>query len=167
MKLTIKAIASILIALGMIQATDILAETGSSQPYRGEEWKQKMMSEKIAFLTTELNITPEEAQIFWPVYNQVWKEKDEAMEAVFKSGKALSDAVESGKSEKEIAKCLDAYLKAQERQRALDTGAPERFKAVLPVEKVARLYIAEEKFRRQQIHKLHGKQEGPEGGSKR
>ena len=31
------------------------------------DWKQKMMSEKIAILTVELGTTPEEAQIFWPV----------------------------------------------------------------------------------------------------
>ncbi|MGM9735125.1 MAG: hypothetical protein ACI3ZL_01805 [Candidatus Cryptobacteroides sp.] len=167
MKLKIKAIAFILIVMGMASATDILAATKCSQPCRSDEWKQKMLSEKIAFLTAEIDITPEEAQVFWPVYNQVWKEKDEAMEAVFKSGKALEDAVASGKSEKEIARCLDAYLKAQERQRELDTAASERFKAVLPVEKVARLYMAEEHFRRQQIHKLHGKPEGPEGGPRR
>ena len=38
-----------------------------------EGWKEKMMSEKIAFLTHELNITPIEAQTFWPVYNKIEK----------------------------------------------------------------------------------------------
>ena len=42
---------------------------------KGEDWKKKMMSEKIAFFTTEIGITPEEGQAFWPVYNQVNKEK--------------------------------------------------------------------------------------------
>ena len=44
-----------------------------------EDWKQKMMSEKIAFLTMELNLTPEEAQVFWPVYNLENKEADKAI----------------------------------------------------------------------------------------
>ena len=41
-----------------------------------DNWKEKIMSEKIAFLTMEMGITPEEAQVFWPVYNQVDKERD-------------------------------------------------------------------------------------------
>ena len=53
--------------------------TVEAQERRNEDWKQKFMSEKIAFLTSEMQITPEEAQVFWPVYNQIWKEKDEVM----------------------------------------------------------------------------------------
>ena len=45
------------------------------------EWKEKMMSERVAFLTMEMNLTPEEAQVFWPIYNQIHTEKDKAMQA--------------------------------------------------------------------------------------
>lgn len=117
------------------------------------DWKEKMMSEKIAFLTVEMNITPEEAQAFWPVYNQVENEKDAALGEVIKSYKALNTAVEQNK---DVEKCLNAYLNAQEKLRKTDSEAAEKYKAVLPVEKVAKLYVAEEKFRRQQIRKLHG-----------
>ena len=111
------------------------------------------MSEKIAFLTMEMNITPEEAQAFWPVYNQVEQEKDAALEQVIKSYKALSAAVEqNAKTEK----LLEAYLEAQKNLRKVDNEAPEKYKAVLSAEKVAKLYVAEEKFRRQHIRKLHG-----------
>ena len=34
----------------------------STQAQNKEDWKERMMSEKIAFLTAELNITPQEAQ---------------------------------------------------------------------------------------------------------
>ena len=33
----------------------------------------EIMSQKIAFFTQELDLTPEEAQKFWPVYNAGWK----------------------------------------------------------------------------------------------
>ncbi len=120
-----------------------------------EEWKQKMMSEKIAFLTTEMGITPEESQIFWPVYNQLNKEKDEAMHNVFESYRKLSAAVEDGKSGKEIEKLLNAYLDAQKKSREIEDAMPEKLMKVLPADKVARFYLAEERFRRHQIHKLH------------
>lgn len=135
----------------------ILAGAGQAQAQKkcDDGWKEKMMSEKIAFLTHEINITPEEAQAFWPVYNKIEKEKDEARHQAFKSHKAMSSALEEGKSEKELSALLDAYVAAKVRQDEVDNGATEIYKTVLPLEKVVKLYVAEEKFRRQYIHKLH------------
>lgn len=124
---------------------------------QGDDWKKKMQSEKIAFLTTELDITPEEAQVFWPVYNQVEDERDKAMHEVFKAFKALNQAIEEGKSEKEISSLLDKYTKALDNQKNVDNGRAEKYKKVLSSEKVARLLIGEEKFRRQHIRRLHDK----------
>ena len=145
----------------LIIATMLACFGISAQAHKGcgKDWKDKMNSEKIAFLTAEMDITPEEAQVFWPVYNQVEKEKDAAFEEVIKTYKALSAAVEQNA---EISKCLDAYLKAQEKMRETDNNAAEKFKAVLPVEKVAKLYLGEEKFRRQHIRKLHNKGDSPQ-----
>lgn len=128
-----------------------------------EGWKERMMSEKIAFLTSEIGITPEEAQVFWPVYNQIQQEKDAAMREVFGSYKALVEALDQNKSAKVIDKLLTEYLDASQKQKDIDAASPERFKKVLPVDKVAKLYIAEEKFRRQQLHKLHSNHQKPAG----
>lgn len=122
---------------------------------RGEDWKEKMKAEKIAFLTLEVGLSPEEAQAFWPVYNQVEKERDEAMFAMIRAYKELSKAIEEKKSEREISSLLDIYLEAQKKLNDIENGIAARYKAVLPVEKVAKLYVAEEKFRRQQIRRLH------------
>ena len=123
----------------------------------GEDWKEKMMSERVAFLTLEMNLTPEEAQAFWPVYNQINGEKDEAIQNVFKAFKALNEAIKAEKSEKEVSKLLDSYLSAKAAQSEFEKKADEQFRKVLPVSKVAKLYIGEEKFRRQHIRKLHEK----------
>ena len=121
-----------------------------------DNWKEKIMSEKIAFRTMEMGITPEEAQVFWPVYNQVDKERDEAIRSVFRSYKAVEDAVAAGKGEKELNKLLDEYLAALKAQGEVEQKAYKEYAKVLPVEKLAKLYVAEEKFRRQHIRKLHG-----------
>lgn len=119
------------------------------------DWKQRIMSEKIAFLTMEMGITPEEAQAFWPVYNQVDKERDEAVRKVFQSFKALEDAVSAGKSEKEISKLLDAYQDALKQQANIESQASAKYEKVLSVKKLAKLYVGEEKFRRLQVRRLH------------
>ena len=120
------------------------------------DWKERMQSEKIAFLTMEMGITPEEAQVFWPVYNQVDKERDEAIRRVFRSYKAVEDAVAAGKSEKELNKLLDEHLAALKAQGEVEQKAYKDYAKVLPTEKLAKLYVAEEKFRRHHIRKLHG-----------
>ena len=121
------------------------------------DWKEKLMSEKIAFFTIELDITPEEAQVFWPEYNRIEKEIDKARHEIMKARKELSEAVESEKSAKEISAKLDKFLAAKINLDKLDNSTAEAYRKVLPVEKVAKLYVAEEKFRRQYIHKLHNK----------
>lgn len=132
--------------------------TASAHKNCNQDWKQKMMSEKIAFLTAEMDLTPEEAQVFWPVYNEVNKRSDEAMHKVFGTFKALEQALNEGKSEKEVQKLLDQYLKALDMQKETNSEAAEKYKKVLPAEKVARLYVGEERFRRQHIRRLHSKQ---------
>jgi hypothetical protein len=123
-----------------------------------EDWKEKIQSEKIAFLTMEIELTPQEAQVFWPVYNEINEEKDQAMYEVIQYYWEMSKAIEAGKSEKEIKALLDKYLEAQEKQRKIDEDAAEKYKKVLSTTKVAKLYIGEEKFRRQHIRKLRDMQ---------
>ena len=127
-----------------------------------EDWKQKMQSEKIAFITTEVGLTPEEAQNFWPAYNELDKEKDNAMREVFKAYRALDAAIKEGKSEKEINALLDQYLAAQKQQRELDEKTVEKYRKLLSGDKVAKVFIAEENFRRHHIRNLHGKPGGPQ-----
>ena len=147
-----KKIFTILTALCFIAVTGTAA-----QPKNREDWKQKMMNEKIAFLTTELNITPEEGQVFWPVYNKVNQEKDAAMRNVFKAYRNLAKATEEGVKGKELEKLLKEYLNAQQAQREVEEESAEKFMKVLSTEKTAKLYLAEERFRRRQIYKLnHG-----------
>ena len=133
------------------------AGTVQAQQKTDDGWKERVMSEKIAFLTMELNITPEEAQVFWPVYNKVEKEVDQARHDVIRSYKNLAEAIDAGKSSKEISTLLENYLQAKVTQDKLDNASAETYKGILPVEKVAKLFVAEEKFRRQYINKLHKK----------
>ena len=133
--------------------------TAQAQQKTDDGWKERVMSEKIAFLTMELNITPEEAQVFWPVYNKVEKEIDQARHDVIRSYKNLAEAIDAGKSSKEISTLLENYLQAKVTQDKLDNASAETYKGILPVEKVAKLFVAEEKFRRQYISKLHRRPE--------
>ena len=122
---------------------------------KNHNWREKIMCEKIAFLTTELDLSTKEAQEFWPVYNEYMKEIENAQKVIYVNYKALNEAIKEAKPEKEVAECLDKYLKAQEDKAELTTESVKKFRKVLSEEKVAKLYLAEEKFRRNQITRLH------------
>lgn len=135
----------------------ITCPSADAQPNPQENWKEKMESVKIAFLTTEIGLTPTEAQKFWPIYNSVNEELDKAVYSTFSSYMELEKAINEKKSDKEISKCLERYLDAMESQNEIRQESVEKYRKILPDTKVAKIFVAEEKFRRQHIRMLqHG-----------
>ena len=149
---------TIIIAILTMVLTGIAAD---AQPNRND-WKEKMQSGKIAFLTMEIGLTPEEAQNFWPIYNSVNEELDKATYNTVASYMELEKALNDKKSDKEVSKCLEKYLDAMESQNKIRTESVEKYKKILPERKVAKVFVAEEKFRRQHIRMLQHTQARPQ-----
>lgn len=128
---------------------------------RHKEWQEKMKAEKIAYLTDAVGLTSAEAEKFWPVYNKAEMERFQAFRKIMETYKALDEAVKAGKKDKEIEKLLDAYLSSLSAEKAIDAKYAKQYRAILSEIKVAKLFLAEESFRRSQIHRL-GKRGGGE-----
>ena len=127
-------------------------------------WQDKVMSEKIAFITMELELTPEEAQVFWPVYNLISKEKFESQKKVRTAYASLKKALAEGTaSDEEINKLLDDYIAAKQACNRNGEADADKYRKVLPDKKVAKLYVAEENFRRQHIRNFKSGHKGPGG----
>lgn len=135
-----------------------LAQNDKADKKRGD-WREKVRAEQVANITAQLDLTEAEAQAFWPVYNEVQKQRREAFKASAQAYKALNKGIEG----EEVNALLEAYLDAKKAAEAIETEAIARYKKVLPVNKVAKLIVAEENFRHQQIGKLGGKAGRPEG----
>lgn len=123
----------------------------------GRDWQQRLKSEKIAYLTTAMGLTPEEAQKFWPLYNQAEAESGKATSESMAAYVELSKAVKEGKSEKEIEALVNRYIKAEAATRAIDQKYAPQYMRILSAEKVAKLFVGEEEFRRLQMRRLGGK----------
>lgn len=138
-------------------SANVFAQTQQqNREERGSGWMEKMKAARVAFLTNELDLSAEEAQSFWPVYNQAQEEKDAAFKNTRAAYKAMMDAVKEGKPDKEVAKLLDAYLKAAKVPSELDAEYAPEYLKVLPAVKVAKLYASEEKFRKMQFQNMQG-----------
>lgn len=141
----------------IIAAFCLAGISAQAQPRPQENWMEKMQSVKIAFLTNEIGLTPTEAQSFWPIYNSVSEELDKAMYSTITSYMELEKSINENKSEKEINKCLERYLEAMSSQDEIRNESVEKYRKILSDTKVAKIFVAEEKFRRQHIRMLqHG-----------
>lgn len=135
----------------------IICATASAQPSHkncnGGHF-QKIESEKIAYYTQAMDLTPEEAKAFWPVYDAIEKDQRQLNKKEGKAFMALQGAIHEGKGDEEISKLLEEYLSAKSANVNLHAANIERYKAVLPPSKVARLFTAQESFRRQMFNNL-------------
>ena len=154
-------------SLCLFAAVALFAQPQGPKPDENQRKRdfERIQAEKIAFITQELDLTPEEAQVFWPVYNQCWKE-------VLASHKKMMDAFGEfrGKktdelSEKEVEAKLDAYIQASKASNQVMVDWYPKFKKVLPIRKVAKLYQAEEAFQQRMINNLrkHSQQKPSQG----
>ena len=149
-----KKVISVLCAL-VVLSMGAFAQ-GPQGPRRGGDngWRERVRAEKVAFLTEEIDLTESEAQVFWPIYNEIQKSQRDGFEAVKNAYDAMAKGVEEKKSSKEMEKLVKAYIDAKEKKEGIETKYLNKLLKVLPAEKVARYYVAEEKFRHQQIGRL-------------
>ena len=149
-----KKVFSVLCAL-MVLSLGAFAQ-GPQGPRRGADngWRERVRAEKVAFLTEEIDLTESEAQVFWPIYNEIQKSQREGFEAVKNAYDAMVKGVEEKKGSKEMEKLVKAYIDAKEKNEGIETKYLNKLMKALPAEKVARYYVAEEKFRHQQIGRL-------------
>lgn len=134
--------------------------------------KDRMESAKIGFITRELQLTPDEAKAFWPIYN--------AMEVELKQANRdpLDDGLKTVRGKGGIDKLTDAQ--AKELLAELDKLGAERdairrkyqkeFLKVLSPQKVLKLHLAERKFKQEVLERLRevrGAHPGPPPGGGR
>ena len=149
-----KKVISVLCAL-VVLSMGAFAQ-GPQGPRRGGDngWRERVRAEKVAFLTEEIDLTESEAQVFWPIYNEIQKSQRDSFEEVKKAYDAMVKGVEEKKGSKEMEKLVKAYIDAKEKNEGIETKYLNKLMKALPAEKVARYYVAEEKFRHQQIGRL-------------
>jgi len=107
---------------------------------------EKYRSEKISFLTSKLDLNPSEAQKFWPVYNQLEKEKWEIQKSRRQIDEKIRDA-EDSLSETEIIRLTREFAGTMQKEADLMARYNEKLLKLLPAKKVLRLYQAENEFR--------------------
>lgn len=101
---------------------------------------------KVAFITKKLDLTTEEAQKFWPVYNNYQKELMELMRKR-REARQKTDIAPNDK--------INADLNYESRILDLKKKYKKLYLKAIPADKVLLLYQAEREFREHLIKQLN------------
>lgn len=163
LKLNFTVAAFFLFALITFNASAIFAQPDQKKPHtKPHPSGEQIQMQKIAFFTSELQLTPQEAEKFWPLYNQLWEERGKARKETMIALHNLTQAVEAdpAKGDSEIKKLSEIYLANYAMESELLKDHFSKFEKILPVKKAAKLLYAEEKFRRMLIKQLRHRPQG-------
>ena len=131
----------------------LIAQEQSGSGGRNPEMREKMMekveAQRIAFITTKLDLTSDESAKFWPVYNEYAKKRMD-LRKNSRSDRKNNDQLNESDSEK----ALEQRMENQEKEISLKKSYYEKFKTILPAQKLVKLDEAEMDFNKEILKKF-------------
>ncbi len=146
-----KCIFSLAIALVAVVAAQAQPERRPAQ--------ERIQALRTAFITNRLNLTPEEAQQFWPLFNQFEAEQKKVKEKYrpSKDLMAMTDA--------EAERFVNSQFELEQEMLNLKKDYMQRLRKVLPVRKLAILTRIEQDFREHLVQNLQYMRANAQGGA--
>ena len=111
---------------------------------------ERLQNARIALFTERLSLTPEKAERFWPVYNQI----DEQRTALRQEGRQLQRASGDSLTNAQARARVEEYLDLRQRELVLEEAAIKKLRAVLSDRQVVQLLRAERDFQRMMLRQL-------------
>lgn len=111
-----------------------------------KETGDRIKTKRIAFFTDKLQLTPNEAQKFWPVFN----EYDQKKNLISSEKRKLTETFQSNSakmSEAEVDNTINTFIQFSKQETQLFENYNKKFRAILPAQKVMKLYLAETEFK--------------------
>ena len=125
----------------------IMAANLVAQPMQNR-MKERVEAQRIGFITQRVNLTPEESQQFWPIYNE-YTDKMRQIRSSNKGEKSFDDM-----SDADTEKMIMSQFDKESRVMDLRKEYYQKFKKVISVKKIAKLYKAEQDFKGELLKQL-------------
>ncbi|MEM0575650.1 sensor of ECF-type sigma factor [Flavobacterium polysaccharolyticum] len=136
----------------------LLSVTIYGQNERLKEKKDQIKAMKVAFLTSELNLTSVEAEKFWPVYNAYDDKQFELRHQKMKTyAKKLNDGSLDNMSDKEALAFLNQIESTDEEQCLIRKKFNSALRNILPPTKILKLRKSEVDFDRKLLQQYRNK----------
>lgn len=151
-----------LVTLGLALATIIngtaIAAELPPPPQKGEkaanaaaEAREQFLAMKVAFFSNALNLTPREAELFWPLYNEFWEKRVKSRKEYMHIMEKINSPEPKGKEE--IERLSEQFLSNFTKENDLMREYYVKFKEILPTEKALKIFNTEEKFKKSLLNR--------------
>ena len=115
--------------------------------------REQIEAQKVAYLSSRMELTPDEAKVFWPVYDQFDKQlhelRKEHRASMKSNGKDLSEL-----NDAEIEVLIDKEMEIKEEELDIRKKMHSELKELMGPRKVAMLYQGEKDFHRELLQRL-------------
>jgi Spy/CpxP family protein refolding chaperone len=113
---------------------------------------QRIENTKIALITNRLNLTPEQGQVFWPLYNEFDSKKKDIRKNY---RKLVSEINTLTTTDEKILANLKETLSLQQKEVDLSKEYMARFLKIINVRQLAELYKTEQLFTNMLLQRLN------------
>lgn len=145
---------TIYIALLLGFTLSLSAQEGRGRGNRMD--REKLEAARIAFLTNRLDLTPDSAKDFWPLFNEYEKKKNELNKSYNDQKRSLVPEEGMEKiTEANAAKMLDIYVEQKQAEINLEKAYLGRFQKILPSTKVWMVLRFDSEFRRSIMQRIN------------
>jgi hypothetical protein len=114
--------------------------------------RDKIDELRVSFITAKVNLTSQEAQQFWPLYNEL-NDKLDFLKKTYRINYIKNfnaDII----SDKEAEALLTAEIILKQKELDLNKEYYEKYKKILPIKKIALIKMAENDFKKELIKNI-------------
>lgn len=119
---------------------------------------EKIKAAKIGFITEKLSLSTEQAQKFWPIFNQYEQERHQLRGKIHSLHQQLENP--SQHSDQQLEKLMAQLRQSHNTMASLYDKYHPQFLTVLSIKQLASLYNTEHEFKRFLLNRLGGEGRG-------
>lgn len=116
--------------------------------------RDKIEALRVSFINQKVNLTTQENQLFWPLYNE-YNDKLDNLKKAFKL-QFVKDVDFNALTDKEADSYLNAELTVKQKEYELYKEYFDKFRKVLSTKKLTLVRRAEEDFKKELIKNIKG-----------
>jgi hypothetical protein len=130
----------------ILLSISVFSQIGFSQNQQNAH--ERIRASKAAFITDQLQLSPEEAQSFWPVYNKFENKFRELRDE-------LRPQRRKELNEEESADLIVSFLLIQQEELDLQKQMYSELEGIISASQMVKLHFAEKKFKQKLLERMN------------
>ena len=141
----------LLVLLMMVTSKQLIGQDGPPPPPPNGKDRAKIEAARAAVISQRLELTPEQAEKFWPVYNEFSKKREDLRREFFD---ARRNAGEGQPDDEQQRKLVNLGIEIRQRELNLEKDYSGRLMKVISAQQMLKLHGAERDFQQMVMHQL-------------